>query len=292
MELRPGQTFADQYEVIETIGEGAFSYVYRVHSASHARPLALKVSRTPMANNAIARRALREIHIQKSITSPHTPVVHEHGLRSDGVFYVVMDLLPGATLPSVHDFDSPMDPATAVRLVQQLCEPLDQLHQQGIIHRDIKPMNVFWEDEAQTAYLFDFGLARSWRDDKVHGMSATWGDEFVGTPHYSQPERLQEEVVLSPSADVYSLATLTYELLTGHTPFVADKPFSRVRQEWRTTPLRWLEAHARDPVIPLSRHVDAASLPRGVENAVLWAMAKDPRRRPQRASELATALGG
>jgi serine/threonine-protein kinase len=138
--------------------------------------------------------------------------------------------------------------------------------------------------------LLDFGLARSWGGDSVIGRNATQGRMLVGTPHYAQPEQLHTQA-LTPAADVYSLALVLYELLAGHTPFVADRPVSEVIEAWRDNPLQWLRAHDQIPVVPLSRHLGERVPPALVE-LVMQGLAKDPRARPADARTFADRLLG
>jgi serine/threonine protein kinase len=197
------------------------------------------------------------------------------GLRPDGHVYMLMDYLEGTTLNAWHSFDDPLHPAQAVTIVHQACLGLAEPHAQGIVHRDVKPENIFVQDNGQIKVL-DFGLARSWDGSPVIGANATQMHMVVGTPHYSQPEQLKTRV-LTPASDVYSLATILYELLSAHSPFHPDRPLNAVREEYREKPVRWLHAHANMPVVPLDSMPGCEHLPTALVDGITLALDKEPR---------------
>src|SRR5690606_5963046 len=125
----------------------------------------------------------------------------------------------------------------------------------------------------------DFGLARSWDGRPVVGVNATEAHLVVGTPHYSQPEQLKTRV-LTPASDVYSLATILYELLTARAPFYPNVPLPKLREQLRNKPSEWLRAHARRPAVPLDRCPGGEDLPESLVRGVARALDKDPERRP------------
>jgi serine/threonine-protein kinase len=278
-----------EWTILARIGHGSFGNAYRVDAPGFDEPLALKVSHDPITEEQTAQRALREVVVQRECDNDHTPTIYEYGLRPDGHFYLLMELVPGRALSDFHDFTTPMDPAVALSLISQVCSALVPLHERKIVHRDIKPANIFWDATRRHATLLDFGLARSWADGQTHGMTATLNPLLVGTPHYTQPEQL-EELPLTPAADVYSLAMIAYELLTARIPFVADRPLVDVRREWEPRPLRWIDAHAEMKVVPVQKHLARGALPRTAAKALNRALAKDPAKRPQHAAQLRSAL--
>ncbi|MBL8969015.1 MAG: serine/threonine protein kinase, partial [Myxococcales bacterium] len=247
--LQPGDVYAGNIKILSVLGAGAFASVYKVDVRGYDHPLALKLTREPVTTSDAAQRALREITILRSLTNPHVVRTFDCGLRPDGHVYMLMDYLEGTTLNTWHSFDEPLHPAQAVTIVHQACLGLAEPHAQGIVHRDVKPENIFVQDNGQIKVL-DFGLARSWDGSPVIGANATQIHMVVGTPHYSQPEQLKTRV-LTPASDVYSLATILYELLSARSPFHAERPLNEVREEYREKPVRWLHAHANMPVIPL-----------------------------------------
>lgn len=274
--LQPGDHL-DQFQILEVIGRGGFAVVYKVRDPRYPTEMALKLSLEPITEVSAAQRALREVTVLKTLTNPHVVRVFDCGLRRDGHTYVLMELLSGKPLHEYHDFDVPMAPREAAHIVYQCCEGLAEAHARGIVHRDVKPENIF-VDAGSFTKLLDFGLARSWDDSSVIGAKATIGHMVVGTPHYNQPEQLIT-TELTPAADVYSLALILYELLSGRTPFDAERPVSEVVDDWRTQPMKWLQAHARTPPIPLGQ-VAPSNVSEDLAHVLEVALDKDPTQRP------------
>ena len=216
LELKPGETYAGTIKILRILGAGAFATVYKVEVKGYDRPLALKLTREPVTSGDQAQRALREITILRGLTNPHVVRTFDCGLRPDGHVYMLMDYLEGSPLNHWHSFEHPLHPAQAVTIVHQACLGLAEPHARGIVHRDVKPENIFIQDNGHIKVL-DFGLARSWDGSPVVGVNATQIHMVVGTPHYSQPEQLKTRV-LSPASDVYSLGATLYTLLTNKVP--------------------------------------------------------------------------
>ena len=284
--MQPGQRFG-AFEIIEHIGSGSFGHVYKVIDPRFSEPVALKVSLAPITAVDAAQRALREVAIMRTLTNPHSVRVYDCGLRRDGHVYVLMELLHGVPLDKWHDFDRPLHPAWACHVIHQCCLGLREAHERGIVHRDLKPANVF-VDERVVVRVLDFGLARSWDTSSLTGFDATGTHMLVGTAHYAQPEQLKT-MALTPAADVYSLGMIFYELVTGHTPFVADRSVSEVVEDWRKAPVAWMQAHTGAEVVPPSRYFPQGGL-EGVEAVILQSLQKNPAKRPASARELAELI--
>jgi serine/threonine protein kinase len=263
--------------------------VYEVEAPGYPQRLALKLTREPVRSGEEAQRALREITILRSLTNPHVVRTFDCGLRPDGHIYLLMDLLWGQSLDQWHDFRAPLHPAQAVTIIHQACLGLAEAHAMGVVHRDVKPENIFIERDGKIKVL-DFGLARSWDGSPVVGVNATDAHLVVGTPHYSQPEQLQTRV-LTPASDVYSLATILYELLTARAPFFPYKPLCEVKEELRHRPNEWLRAHVRRPAIPLDQCPGGEGLPESLVRGVARALDKNPEKRPPNAGAFANVLG-
>lgn len=275
LQLKPGDRL-DQFEILDIIGRGAFGAVYEVRDPRFPVPMALKLSLEPITEVSVAQRALREVTVLKTLTNPHVVRVFDCGLRRDGHAYVLMELLAGKPLHLWHDFDSPLAPQTSAHIIYQCCEGLAEAHARGIVHRDLKPENIF-VDAGSFTKILDFGLARSWDETSVIGARATVGHMVVGTPHYAQPEQLIT-TELTPAADVYSLAVVFYELLTGRTPF-DERPVSTLVDDWRGQPLRWLQAHAKTQPIPMAE-VAPGLVSDDLAHVIETALDKDPKQRP------------
>lgn len=289
LELQPGDVYAGNIRILERLGTGTFATVYRVELPSYPQPLALKLSREPIDGPDQAQRALREVTILRALTNPHVCRTFDCGLRPDGHVYMLMDYLDGTTLDHWHDFRHPLHAAQAVTIVHQACLGLAEAHAKGIVHRDVKPENIFVERKGQIKVL-DFGLARSWDGSPVIGVNATDIHMVIGTPHYSQPEQLHTRV-LTPASDVYSLALMLYELLSAHSPFHPEKPLSEIKEELLETPLAWLKSHADAPVFPIREHSACRDLPDALVAGIERGLAKSPRDRPPNAGAFANILG-
>ncbi len=285
--LKPGDTYG-VYTVVAQLGEGGFGRVFKVEHPSHPHPLALKLSRMPVTSAETAQRALREVTVLRTLTSPHVVRIYDCGLNRDGHIYVLMEYLDGQPLDVFHDFDKKLAAPWAVQVIYQCCMGLVEAHNRGIVHRDLKPANIFVDKDGNTK-LLDFGLARSFDDTGIVGRKATVGHMLVGTPHYAQPEQL-DTGALTPAADVYSMSVILYELLTGKTPFVPDKSVSQVRDEWFDNPIMWLRAHAESPPIPLRTHCTPEEVSDELAAIVMQGLAKVPAERPQTAGVMAEML--
>lgn len=285
MVLKSGQRFGT-FDILEHVGSGSFGHVYRIRDPRFSQDMALKISLAPVTSIDVAQRALREVAVMRTLTNPHAVNVYDCGLQRDGHIYVVMELLEGLPLDRWHDFDRPLAPGWVCHVMHQCCQGLIEAHDRGIVHRDLKPANIFVE-EGVFVRVLDFGLARSWDDSSIIGSDATGTHMLVGTAHYAQPEQMKTRT-LTPAADVYSLGMVMYELATGHTPFVADRLVSEVVDDWRRTPIAWMQGHSRTEVVPPARYLPPGHEP--LAEVIEWALAKDPRKRPPNARVLAEAL--
>jgi serine/threonine protein kinase len=285
--LKPGDVY-EGFQVRRVLGAGTFAWVYEARHANWVQPVALKLSRVPVDSEETALRALREIRILGTLTNPHVVHIFDHGLGADERWYMVMELLEGTELSQVHDFDRPMPATRAVRLVQQACLGLHEAHRAGIVHRDVKPDNL-WISHDGSVKVLDFGLARAWDNASTIGANATVGHMLIGTPHYAQPEQVKTGK-LTPASDVYSLGMVLYELLVGRTPLFPDQPVSEVRNELIDDPLRWLVSHVKSPYVPLDRYPEGKRLPRRLQELVASTLAKEPAERPATAGVLANRL--
>jgi len=284
---RPGTVF-DGYEILAEIGEGSFARVYKVLGPDDDQPLALKLTALPNMEVDLVQRAIREIAVLRALSSPH--VVRLHGSSiGEGYFYLVMELLEGQPLDRAHAIDEPMQVAEAVETLLQVCVGLAEAHAKGVVHRDLKPANM-WLTPDGLVKVLDFGLARAWGVPWVYGRNATAARTVVGTPHYIQPEQLVTHE-LTPASDVYSLATILYELLSGHAVLFPHQRVSEVIEALHDDPLGWLDAHATRDMVPITRYPGCAGLPDPLVALLERALHKDPAERPQLAGQLASALG-
>ncbi len=288
LHLAPGDHYGE-FEILRVLGQGGFARVFEARSPNHTGPVALKISRVPVTDEATAIRALREIRILQNLRNPYVVHILDNGMGPDERWYMVMELLTGASLQDRHDFTRPMSPARATRLIYEACVGLDEAHEMGIVHRDVKPENLWICSGTHTCKVIDFGLARAWDPGLTMGADATVGHMLIGTPHYAQPEQVHTGVLVAAS-DVYSLGTVLYELLVCRNHLFADDMLAVVRERLRDDPLGWLAAHVKRELVPIDRYREGAALPEELRRLVHWMLAKDPDKRPARGGVAAEHL--
>ena len=210
-----GSEFAG-YRVEALIGRGGMGAVYRAEEQGLGRKVALKVIASELAeDNRFRERFLRESRVAASLDHPHIVPIFQAG-DEDGVLFLAMRYVDGTDLAQLISREGALDPARAISLLEQVAEALDAAHEKGLVHRDVKPSNVLIAVAGgkEHCYLADFGLTK--RTGSLSGVSAP-GD-VVGTLEYVAPEQITGDDV-DARADVYSLACVLYECLTGTSPF-------------------------------------------------------------------------
>ncbi|WP_433786060.1 serine/threonine-protein kinase [Actinomycetospora sp. CA-101289] len=259
------------YRIESELGRGGMGTVYRAYDTRRGRTVALKLLADHLAGDETYReRFRREAHAAAQLQDPHVIPLHDFG-EIDGRLFLDMRLVSGVDLAAALERGGrrPLDPARAVALVGQVAEALDAAHAAGLVHRDVKPSNVLVTD-TDFVYLVDFGIARSVRDE---GTALTTTGAALGTLDYMAPERF-DGAPPDRAADVYALACLLHEVLTGTRPFAADTAISVMRAHLAAPPPR---PSARAPVPP------------GLDEVVVRGMAKDPAHRYPSAGALAAA---
>lgn len=243
MTVQPG-TMLGPYQILNKIGRGGMSLVFRAYHPGLDRQVAVKVLPDFYADDdSYSLRFQQEARSVARLKHPNILEVFDFGYE-DRVAYLVLELIEGGTL--ADRVGGPMPLEDVVRILGQVASALDYAHRQGIIHRDIKPSNILLHKNG-TAVLADFGLAKM--AGAVRRLTST--GSVMGTPEYMSPEQAADEAV-GPASDRYSLAVVAYEMLTGRVPFQADTPaatlLSHVTKEMPATrELRGeLSAHVED----------------------------------------------
>ena len=265
-ELQPGQTFGP-YTVESTLGVGGMGRVFKADGPDGT--VALKLVKEDIARDQTFRKRFeREASIAQRVVHEHLVPVLDTG-EVDGIPYLTQRYIEGGSLSELIEREGKLAPPEAVRLLGQVAGALDELHSQHLFHRDIKPANILI-DPNRDAYLTDFGLAKD-----SQGSLLTRPGQTVGSLDYMAPEQIHGAEV-TPQTDVYALACVAFECLTGAPPY-ADRQGMRV-----------LWAHLQDqPPSPLEKE---PNLPPALGDAVLTGLAKDAAERPASASAYVEGL--
>lgn len=272
-----------QFEVIERIGTGGMGSVYKASQPAMNRMVAIKILHPKLAGRKdLTSRFRREARAMSQLTHPNTVKVFMYGeLEEDGSLYIVMELLEGRNLNQTVRKEGPMPPERAIPILIQVCGALQEAHDLGIVHRDLKPENIFLCRQGGLSdfpKVLDFGLAKvTERQMQPGSVILTQEGMVFGTPEFMSPEQAQGRT-LDARSDIYSLAVILYEVLTGKLPFSAR------------TPMEYIQKHVSEPIIALNDRVPDKKFPKGLEDALARALAKKPEDRYQTALEFAEAL--
>lgn len=262
---RTGSRFGP-YRLGRLLGSGGFGEVYEAEDTTMGRIVALKVLNSSYSHDpAFRQRLFREARTAGGIHDPHVVPIHRCG-EIDGQLYIDMRLIDGTNLQGVLKETGPLEPGRAVDIMRQIASALDAAHAAGIIHRDVKPANILLGAD-DFACLVDFGLANAATDTKL-----TADGTLMGSFGYLAPERLAEGRI-TPAADVYALACVLYECLTGSTPFAGREGIPAL-----------MAAHLSAPIPRPSQH--RPGIPSGFDDVIARGMAKDPAQRYQSAGAL------
>jgi serine/threonine protein kinase len=266
----------DGFHLESHIGSGGFARVYKAWDKTLARPVAIKLLDPARINARNRHRFLREARSASAIQSPHVVQVFTSGETKTGSPFIAMELVEGETLAAwISQAGQQLgkdDIEAGVRKLIQVCRGAEAVHEAGLVHRDIKPGNVFVDTKTGDAKLGDFGLVRILDDDS---LTLTRAADLAGTPAYMSPEQTDSEYKVDAASDVYSLGATLYQVLTGQPPFRGSS-LAILRQIATVNP---------SPPKQLNEVVSA-----DLETICLKAMEKDPRQRYPDAASLADDL--
>ena len=262
-----GRVLAGRYQINGFIGEGGMSRVWRALDQNTGKNVAVKVLREEYSEDeSFIRRFDREAQAASRMSHPNIVNLLDVGVEEDGTRYLVMEYVQGKTLKRFIQESGALRPEIAAQIIIRVLAALQHAHQNGVVHRDIKPQNILIDKEG-TVKVADFGIARM-----ANAQTVSQTDESVmGSVYYFSPEQARGAAVDARS-DIYSVGVVFYEMLTGKVPFTGDSPVAIAMQHLQTAPI---------PPAEVNPSVSSA-----LDFVVLHAMEKKPRRRYQSAEEM------
>ncbi len=271
-----------QYRLVEEIGVGGMGEVWKAKHRMLARPAAIKLIRPEMLGpgdpemaDTMLHRFEREAQATATLTSPHSVMIYDFGISDEGVFYYVMELLDGMDLYTLVSRFGPLPASRVIELLSQTCDSLADAHHRGLIHRDVKPGNIFtcrMGRRLDFVKVLDFGLVKESARTEPGTPVLTQIGATTGTPGFMAPEQALGQAV-DPRSDLYALGCVGYWLLTAQ--FVFDQ----------TNMTAMVLDHVKTPPVPPSQRSDKA-IPEDLERVIMHCLEKEPDKRPRTAEEL------
>jgi serine/threonine-protein kinase len=270
-EERLKAALADRYQIEREIGSGGMATVYLAQDLKHDRQVAVKVLDPELARSLGPERFLREIKTAARLSHPHILPVYDSG-EAEGFLFFVMPYVKGESLRARLTSETQLPIEDAVQITREIADALAHAHQEGVIHRDVKPANIMLE--AGHAVLADFGVAHAVAEAKENRITRT--GTSLGTPAYMSPEQAAGEEDLDGRSDQYALGCVLFEMLAGHPPFAGAKAESVLRQHLTEDPPSIIQARP--------------TVTREVGEVINRALSKSPADRFRSAGEMAGAL--
>ncbi|MEJ7596565.1 MAG: protein kinase [Kofleriaceae bacterium] len=266
-----GRDIDNRFRVVERLGQGGMGAVYRAHQHSVGREVAIKVIHPNLISDPeIIRRFLREARLASKLNHPNAVSILDSGQTSDGLFYLVMELVTGNTLDALLGRAGSLEASRLIRIGVQVCDALQAAHELAIVHRDLKPANIMLlAGSRDFVKVLDFGLAKSLLPDDIAEISTS--GSLHGTPAYLAPERARGGVG-DCTSDLYSLGCILYLLGSGMLPFNASNLHDLLMKQ------------VTEPAPPM------VGVPFALARVIDRLLEKDPRKRYQSASETRDAL--
>ncbi|MBS2015269.1 MAG: serine/threonine protein kinase [Deltaproteobacteria bacterium] len=268
-----GRVLAGKFKILKLLGEGGMGAVYVGEQAlgTKIRKVAIKTLHPHLSRDEkIRTRFQREVGTLASLEHPNTVQVFDFGQTpEDGVLFIVMEFVQGRSIGDILDKEGPIAAARVEKILGQICGSLAEAHGQGIIHRDLKPDNIILTERAgqkDFVKVLDFGIAKRSSDEDQNEAKLTQQGMVLGTPPYMSPEQFTGQP-LDARSDIYSLAVMAYEMLTGNLPFDA------------ATPYEWATLHMTAAPKAIEAAPNGASLPESMRSAIMRALAKNKEQR-------------
>jgi serine/threonine-protein kinase len=267
-----------QYTLLDKIGEGGMGEVFKASHALLRRPTAIKILDSRQVDPKSLRRFEKEVQLTSMLTHPNTISIFDYGRTPDGVFYYAMEYLEGLNLEQLVRAEGRLPPARVLHILRQICGSLGEAHEAGLIHRDVKPANVFLccrGGSPDVIKVLDFGLVKDLHHAQDASLSTTMA--IAGTPLYLSPEAIAAPDKIDARSDLYALGAVGYYLLTGRPLFEADTVVEICGHHLHTAPVR--------PSVRVG-----TAFPEGLEDALLCCLEKEPSARFPGALALAERL--
>ncbi len=266
-----------QYTLLEKIGEGGMGKVYRARHALLARDTAVKLLKPEAVSEQTVQRFEQEVQNTAQLRHPNTVEIYDFGRTADGIFYYAMEYLDGYDLARLIEVAGQLPPGRIVHIMQQVCLSLREAHRAGLIHRDIKPMNIILcarGGEFDAVKVVDFGLVK---DVAVPDRGMTAMNVIPGTPPYIAPERLKSNAAIDGRVDIYALGAVGFNMLTARQPFEGDSDLEIAYKAMHDDPRRPSECTDQD-------------IPPALDDLILATMARNPDARPRNIEEVLERL--
>jgi serine/threonine protein kinase len=279
VDSRVGAVIDEKFRLDEPLGRGAMGTVYRATQLNLERPVAVKIIRGEVVSNPVAlERFKREALAIARLKHPRIISIFDYGVSPEHGAYIVMEHLEGQSLSAVLKGSEPLPLGRALQWMRQTCSAVAAAHAAGVIHRDLKPHNIFLEatQDGPFVKVLDFGLAKLQRNPGESIGSLTKSGTIVGSPPYMSPEQC-EDLPLDAQSDVYSLGCVFYEMIAGRPPFLGGSPIDT------------LVKHMSERPEPPSAYVE--SIPQALDACLLKALAKSKVDRWKSAVDLGRAIG-
>lgn len=270
--------YLGQYRIERGIGEGGMSYVYLARHAHLDRPAAVKVLKPYLATDEALTRFQREAQLCSQLSHPNTIEIYDYGNTRDGRWYYAMEYLHGISLQDLVHRDGPLPVARAIHALRQACGSIQEAHERGWVHRDVKPSNLMLcvrAGEHDVMKVLDFGLIKQVRD--AHSRDITQYSKILGTPLYMAPERLRNPADADARVDIYALAAVAYFAIAGRPPFDAETDHDVIYRV------------LNDPAPSLAR-AGVRDAPAALEVLIARCLEKDRELRPATIGEVRRAL--